>query len=219
MTTSRRKRWGKGGVAGQLACGNRSAVAVVPWRGAPRRTARCRRTLLLLLAVASSARRRWPDARLPTQPLQAKAIQRLIEALCSELRGVAVPLVDSFAIPDHILRAPHRPQVGLVLGCVRCWGAAGVARGGCGALFKRFPMQEDTGLAVSDGRSSGTCFAVLQTAMGRPLPVPPRLAELKLHSAPALPAVLPPLPPPRPPCSTTAVDPYGSYLEAAGFDG
>ncbi|PSC71176.1 acyl-coenzyme A oxidase peroxisomal [Micractinium conductrix] len=39
-------------------------------------------------------------------PEKAKAIQRLIEALCSELRGVAVPLVDSFAIPDHILRAP-----------------------------------------------------------------------------------------------------------------
>ena len=38
--------------------------------------------------------------------LQAKAIQRLIAALCSELRGVAVPLVDAFAIPDHILRAP-----------------------------------------------------------------------------------------------------------------
>ena len=100
----------------------------------------------------------------------------------------------------HSARA-HRPQVGLVLGCVRCWGAAGVARGGCGALFKRFPMQEDTGLAVSDGRSSGTCFAVLQTAMGHPLPVPPRLAELKLHSAPALPAVLPPLPPPVPPAA------------------
>lgn len=93
---------------------------MVPWRGAPRRTARCRRTLLLLLAVASSARRRWPDARLPTQPLQAKAIQRLIEALCSELRGVAVPLVDSFAIPDHILRAP----IGLRWGW--CWAAFGV---------------------------------------------------------------------------------------------
>ncbi|GAB4821751.1 hypothetical protein N2152v2_008797 [Parachlorella kessleri] len=39
-------------------------------------------------------------------PEKAKAIQRLIEALCSELRGVAVPLVDAFGIPDHILRAP-----------------------------------------------------------------------------------------------------------------
>jgi acyl-CoA oxidase len=39
-------------------------------------------------------------------PEKAKAIQRLIEALCSEVRGVAVPLVDAFAIPDHILRAP-----------------------------------------------------------------------------------------------------------------
>jgi acyl-CoA oxidase len=43
-----------------------------------------------------------PTASLP----QAKAIYRLMEALCGELRGVAVPLVDSFAIPDHILRAP-----------------------------------------------------------------------------------------------------------------
>lgn len=39
-------------------------------------------------------------------PEKAKAIKRLIEALCGELRGVAVPLVDSFAIPDFILRAP-----------------------------------------------------------------------------------------------------------------
>lgn len=39
-------------------------------------------------------------------PSKAKAIQRLCEELCLELRGVAVPLVDAFAIPDHILRAP-----------------------------------------------------------------------------------------------------------------
>lgn len=39
-------------------------------------------------------------------PSKAKAIQRLIEDLCSDLRGVAVPLVNAFAIPDHILRAP-----------------------------------------------------------------------------------------------------------------
>jgi acyl-CoA oxidase len=37
---------------------------------------------------------------------KAKAIQRLIVQLCSDLRGVAVPLVDAFAIPDHVLRAP-----------------------------------------------------------------------------------------------------------------
>jgi hypothetical protein len=37
-------------------------------------------------------------------PEKAKAIHRLIQALCGELRGVAVPLVDAFAIPDHILR-------------------------------------------------------------------------------------------------------------------
>jgi acyl-CoA oxidase len=39
-------------------------------------------------------------------PEKAKAIARLVERLCGELRAVAVPLVDSFAIPDHILRAP-----------------------------------------------------------------------------------------------------------------
>ncbi|KAH7619063.1 hypothetical protein Ndes2526B_g06014 [Nannochloris sp. 'desiccata'] len=39
-------------------------------------------------------------------PEKAKAIMRMIERLCGELRGVAVPLVDSFHIPDYILRAP-----------------------------------------------------------------------------------------------------------------
>lgn len=39
-------------------------------------------------------------------PGKAKAMQRLQEELCSELRGVAVQLVDAFAIPDMILRAP-----------------------------------------------------------------------------------------------------------------
>jgi acyl-CoA oxidase len=38
--------------------------------------------------------------------LQAKAIQRLIVTLCSELRGVALGLVSAFGVPDHILRAP-----------------------------------------------------------------------------------------------------------------
>ena len=37
---------------------------------------------------------------------KAKAIQKLVEALCKEVRGVAVPLVDSFGIPDFILRSP-----------------------------------------------------------------------------------------------------------------
>ena len=37
---------------------------------------------------------------------KVKAIMRLLEELCRELRGVAVPLVDAFAIPDHILRSP-----------------------------------------------------------------------------------------------------------------
>lgn len=51
-------------------------------------------------------------------PEKAKAIQRLIEHLCRELRGVALPLVDSFAIPDHILRAP----IGLSTGAVDPYG-------------------------------------------------------------------------------------------------
>ena len=37
---------------------------------------------------------------------KAKAIARLLEQLHLDLRGVALPLVDAFAIPDHILRAP-----------------------------------------------------------------------------------------------------------------
>lgn len=39
-------------------------------------------------------------------PAKAKAIARLCEVLCAELRSVALPLVNAFAIPDHILRAP-----------------------------------------------------------------------------------------------------------------
>jgi len=39
-------------------------------------------------------------------PEKAKAINRMIERLCAELRGVAVPLCDSFGLADHILRAP-----------------------------------------------------------------------------------------------------------------
>uniref|UniRef100_A0A383WGP6 Acyl-coenzyme A oxidase n=1 Tax=Tetradesmus obliquus TaxID=3088 RepID=A0A383WGP6_TETOB len=39
-------------------------------------------------------------------PAKAKAIQRLIVQLCSELRGVALPLVAAWGVPDHILRAP-----------------------------------------------------------------------------------------------------------------
>lgn len=44
-----------------------------------------------------------PSACPPPAPCprcQAKAISRLIEALCGELRGVAVPLVDAFAVSE-----------------------------------------------------------------------------------------------------------------------
>ena len=37
---------------------------------------------------------------------KVKAIGRLLEHLRMEMRGVAVPLVDAFNIPDHILRSP-----------------------------------------------------------------------------------------------------------------
>lgn len=39
-------------------------------------------------------------------PSKSKAIQKLLLKLCSDLRSVAGPLVDAFAIPDGILRAP-----------------------------------------------------------------------------------------------------------------
>mmetsp|Transcript_9048 Transcript_9048/g.27119 ORF Transcript_9048/g.27119 Transcript_9048/m.27119 type:complete len:602 (-) Transcript_9048:4875-6680(-) len=51
-------------------------------------------------------------------PEKSKAIARLIEDLCLEVRGVALPLVAAFAIPDHILRAP----IGLATGAEDLWG-------------------------------------------------------------------------------------------------
>ncbi|KAH7366185.1 hypothetical protein KP509_18G066600 [Ceratopteris richardii] len=39
-------------------------------------------------------------------PNKAKAIHRLVEQLCHEVRLVATELVDAFKIPDYILRAP-----------------------------------------------------------------------------------------------------------------
>ena len=35
-----------------------------------------------------------------------RAPRELAEALAAELRGAAVPLVDAFGVPDHVLRAP-----------------------------------------------------------------------------------------------------------------
>jgi acyl-CoA oxidase len=60
-------------------------------------------------------------------PEKAKAIARMIEELCLEVRGVAVPLCAAFAIPDHILRAPiglatgHEDQYGAYLAAIG-WG-------------------------------------------------------------------------------------------------
>lgn len=39
-------------------------------------------------------------------PSKSKAIQKLLLKLCSDLRSIAGPLVDAFAVPDGILRAP-----------------------------------------------------------------------------------------------------------------
>jgi len=39
-------------------------------------------------------------------PSKAKAISKLVQDLCSELRSVALPLVAAWGVPDHILRAP-----------------------------------------------------------------------------------------------------------------
>ena len=52
---------------------------------------------------------------------------------CSEVRGVAVPLVDAFAIPDHILRAPIGLSTTTVDPCewaAACWQLAGSLKGG-----------------------------------------------------------------------------------------
>ncbi|KAJ7569225.1 hypothetical protein O6H91_01G067700 [Diphasiastrum complanatum] len=43
---------------------------------------------------------------------KAKAIHRLVENLCFEIRGVAGKLVDAFGIPDYMLRAPIGLQSG-----------------------------------------------------------------------------------------------------------
>ena len=39
-------------------------------------------------------------------PSKSKAIQKLLLKLCADLRSVSGQLVDAFAIPDGILRAP-----------------------------------------------------------------------------------------------------------------
>jgi acyl-CoA oxidase len=39
-------------------------------------------------------------------PSKSKAIQKLLAKLCAELRLIAPPCVDAFAVPDEILRAP-----------------------------------------------------------------------------------------------------------------
>ena len=40
------------------------------------------------------------------EPAKAKAIRKLVNRLCLEIRGQAVPLVDAFGIPAALLRAP-----------------------------------------------------------------------------------------------------------------
>eukprot|EP00199_Chlamydomonas_sp_CCMP681_P001411 CAMPEP_0119115636 /NCGR_PEP_ID=MMETSP1180-20130426/51673_1 /TAXON_ID=3052 ORGANISM="Chlamydomonas cf sp, Strain CCMP681" /NCGR_SAMPLE_ID=MMETSP1180 /ASSEMBLY_ACC=CAM_ASM_000741 /LENGTH=643 /DNA_ID=CAMNT_0007104711 /DNA_START=72 /DNA_END=2003 /DNA_ORIENTATION=- len=59
-------------------------------------------------------------------PPKAKAITRLLVDLYAELRGVSLLLVNAFAIPDHILRAP----IGLL----------GAGDGGIGGAYKEYLM-------------------------------------------------------------------------------
>ncbi len=40
------------------------------------------------------------------EPPKAKAIRKLVNRLCRELRGQAVPLVEAFGIPPELLGAP-----------------------------------------------------------------------------------------------------------------
>ena len=39
------------------------------------------------------------------EPVKSRAIRAEVNALCREIRDVAVPLVDGFGIPDDVLRA------------------------------------------------------------------------------------------------------------------
>jgi acyl-CoA oxidase len=75
-------------------------------------------------------------------PAKAKAISRLIVRLCAELRGVALPLVDAWAIPDFILRAP--------IGLSHAAGGVSAATGSLAALGAR-----PVGGGVSGSSGSG----------------------------------------------------------------
>ena len=46
------------------------------------------------------------------EPAKTRAIRWLVNELCSEIREQAVFLVDGFAIPDEVLRAPIAPESG-----------------------------------------------------------------------------------------------------------
>jgi len=52
------------------------------------------------------AGRGWFQAHGYLEDPKAKAIRKLVNKLCAELRSQAVPLVDSFGIPDELLAAP-----------------------------------------------------------------------------------------------------------------
>lgn len=69
------------------------------------------RRLLKLLCDLYALDRIWQDIGTYRNqdyvaPNKAKAIQRLVEHLCSEVRAVAKEVVDAFGIPDFVLRAP-----------------------------------------------------------------------------------------------------------------
>ena len=57
------------------------------------------------------AGRGWFQAHNYIEAPKAKAIRKLVNRLCAEVREQAVPLVDAFAIPDAVLGAPIGIQV------------------------------------------------------------------------------------------------------------
>ncbi|KAJ7539350.1 hypothetical protein O6H91_11G088400 [Diphasiastrum complanatum] len=75
------------------------------------------RGLLKLLCDLYALDRIWEDIGTYRNqdyiaPNKAKAIQRLVEHLCHEVRGVSKEFVDAFGIPDSMLRAPIGLQSG-----------------------------------------------------------------------------------------------------------
>jgi len=109
-----------------------------------RRALRACAELFALRAVAGDALFRNDEY---VAPAKAKAISRLIVRLCAELRGVALPLVDAWAIPDFILRAP--------IGLSHAGGGADAAALGAAIAGGGGGGGGGGGAGASAGRSAG----------------------------------------------------------------